>query len=173
VLTLRFHSSSERHQKSHESAFAKAAIFNCLQFSKGCTTAKIIRKRIQKATSLWSQSSERNFKCMFKILQGSLESFQELLTRPSHMLHHIITRGIAWLTSTAGVVPSRVVPGVATTSWKQLDCQQADDILWLSWHRVAWNVTMKNTSPPLHIAKVFKATTEGEGKIQIYELPVF
>ena len=78
-----------------------------------------------------------------------------------------------WLTSTAGIVPSRVVPGVATTSWKQLDCQQADDILWRSWHRVAWNVTMKKNSPPLHIAKVFKATTEGEGKIQIYELPVF
>ncbi len=79
-----------------------------------------------------------------------------------------------WLTSTAGiVVPSRVVPGVATTSWKQLDCQQADEILWRSWHRVAWNVTMKKNSPPLCIAKVFKATTEGEGKIQIYELPVF
>ena len=78
-----------------------------------------------------------------------------------------------WLISTAGVVPSRVVPGVATTSWKQLDSQQADDILWRSWHRVAWNVTMKKISPPLHIAKVFKATTEGEGKIQIYELPVF
>ncbi len=39
-----------------------------------------IRKRIQKATSLWLQSSERNFKCMFAILQGCLEFFEEQLT---------------------------------------------------------------------------------------------
>ena len=78
-----------------------------------------------------------------------------------------------WLISTAGDVPTQFVPGVTTVSWKMLDSQQADDLLWRSWHRVAWNVNMKSFAPPLHIARVYKATTEGEGKIQIYELPVF
>ena len=78
-----------------------------------------------------------------------------------------------WLTSTTAVVPTQCVPGVTTMSWTMLDNQQADDILWRCWHRVAWNINMKNITPPLHIARVFKATTEGEGNIQIYELPVF
>ena len=83
----------------------------------------------------------------------------------------------AWLQNAAqlspGVTPAHKVPGLYTDAWHHLSDEQADHIVWHSWHSILWSTSIANAIPPLRVADVLKIVPGGVQRTHMYALPIF